>query len=327
MVKRKFQISFNVFLVGVFTLLFTPLALAVNKDFIVIGTGGVTGVYYPTGGAICSLLNKSKDQQLRCSAESTAGSEYNLTALRQGNLDFALVQSDVQYNAFNGKEQFADAGAFTSLRSVFSLHVEAMTFVAKPGSQATQFSELKNQRVSLGNFGSGQRITLELMLKEMGEDLSYFLTATNLRAAEMPTALCNNQVDAMSYVVGHPNSSIKEATTNCKGKILAVDDELITKLLENRPYYIKTVIAGNEYANNPHDVKTFGVVATFVTDAATDDEIVYKLVKSVFENFDAFKKRHPAFAHLSKTSMVTSGLTAPLHPGALSYYREAGLIN
>lgn len=297
------------------------------KEYLVLGTGGVTGVYYPTGGAICSLVNNTKQHQLRCSAETTAGSEFNLTALQQGTLDFALVQSDVHYNAYKGEEKFASQGPFTQLRSVFSLHVEAMTFVTKQSNPANKFSDLKNQSVSLGNLGSGQRLTLELMLKEMGEDLSFFSAISELRAADMPTALCNNKIDAMSYLVGHPNSSIKEATNNCKSKILNLDEELINKLLISRPYYIKTIIAGQEYANNPKDITSFGVLATFVTLDTMSENNVYQLVKSVFENFETFKKRHPAFTNLTKQSMVASGLTAPLHPGALKYYREAGLIN
>ncbi|MGR3518992.1 MAG: TAXI family TRAP transporter solute-binding subunit, partial [Roseovarius sp.] len=101
--------------------LMAPAAQA--EEFITIGTGGVTGVYYPTGGAICRLVNKGrKDHGIRCSVESTGGSIYNIKTIRAGELEFGVAQSDWQYHAYNGTSKFSDEGAFKGLRAVFSVH-------------------------------------------------------------------------------------------------------------------------------------------------------------------------------------------------------------
>lgn len=298
-----------------------------NQSFITIGTGGVTGVYYPTGGAICRLVNRDRSQHgIRCSVESTGGSAYNVNTIRAGELDFGVVQSDVQYNAFNGVAQFADAGAYTDLRAVFSLHPEAFTVVARADARAAEFDQLRGKRVNVGNPGSGQRATVEQLLEIRGQNMGVFSLAADLRAAEMSSALCDNRIDAMIYVVGHPSGAIKEATSSCDSRFVNVRGDYVDALLKKYPYYRRAVIPGGEYTGNPNDTHTFGVAATLVTTAKTPDEQVYQLVRAVFENFDTFTRLHPAFAGLTKEDMVGSGLSAPLHPGAERYYREAGLL-
>lgn len=301
--------------------------LAAEQSFITVGTGGVTGVYYPTGGAICRLVNRTRsDHGIRCSVESTGGSAYNVNTIRAGELDFGIAQSDVQYNAYRGEGQFENAGAYSDLRAVFSLHPEAFTVVARADAKATDFNDLQGKRVNVGNPGSGQRSTMEQLLETRGQDMSIFSLAADLRAAEMSSALCDNRIDAMVYVVGHPSGSIKEATSSCKSNLVNVRGDFVDQLLRKYPYYRRAVIKGGEYNGNPNDTHTFGVAATLVTTAKTSDEQVYQLVKAVFDNFDTFTRLHPAFADLKKEEMVSAGLSAPLHPGAAKYYREAGLI-
>lgn len=302
-------------------------ALAAEQSFITVGTGGVTGVYYPTGGAICRLVNRTrKEHGIRCSVESTGGSAYNVNTIRAGELDFGIAQSDVQYNAYRGEGQFNESGAYTDLRAVFSLHPEAFTVVARADAKATEFDDLQGKRVNVGNPGSGQRSTMEQLLDLRGQDMGVFSLAADLRAAEMSSALCDNRIDAMIYVVGHPSGSIKEATSSCDSNLVNVRGDYVDQLLRKYPYYRRAVIKGGEYNGNPKDTHTFGVAATLVTSAQTSDEQVYQLVKAVFDNFDTFTRLHPAFADLDKKDMVSAGLSAPLHPGALKYYREAGLL-
>lgn len=306
---------------------FSGTAVA-NQSFITIGTGGVTGVYYPTGGAICRLVNRGRSEHgIRCSVESTGGSAYNVNTIRAGELDFGVVQSDVQFNSFKGEGQFSDAGAYEDLRAVFSLHPEAFTVVARADANATEFDDLEGKRVNVGNPGSGQRSTVEQMQALRGQSMSIYSQASDLRAAEMSSALCDNRIDAMIYVVGHPSGAIKEATSSCDSRMVNVRGDFVEQLLEKYPYYRHATIPGGEYAGNPEDVETFGVAATLVTTVNTPDEQVYQLVKAVFDNFDTFTRLHPAFAGLSKEEMVSAGLSAPLHPGAERYYREAGLLD
>lgn len=300
---------------------------AVAEDFITIGTGGVTGVYYPTGGAICRLVNKGrKDHGIRCSVESTGGSVYNINTIREGELEFGVAQSDWQYHAYNGTSKFADAGKFEELRAVFSVHPEPFTVVARADAGISTFDDLKGKRVNIGNPGSGQRGTMEVLLDAKGWTTGDFALATELKAAEQSAALCDNQIDAMVYTVGHPSGSIQEATTACDSVLVTVDGSAVDGLINDNPFYRSATIPGGMYRGNDGDTTTFGVGATFVTSTAVSEEAVYTVVKSVMENIEDFRKLHPAFANLQPKDMATAGLSAPLHPGAAKYYKEAGLI-
>jgi TRAP transporter TAXI family solute receptor len=302
-------------------------ASAAEQQFITIGTGGVTGVYYPTGGAICRLVNKGrKDHGIRCSVESTGGSVYNINTIRAGELDMGVAQSDWQYHAYNGTSKFADAGPFEDLRAVFSVHPEPFTVVARADAGVASFDQLKGKRVNIGNPGSGQRGTMEVVMEALGWTADDFALASELKSAEQSKALCDNKIDAMVFTVGHPSGSIKEATTSCDSVLVTVTGEAIDKLVGDNDYYRHATIPGGMYRGNSSDVMTFGVGATFVSSTNTDAEVVYQVVKSVFENFEDFKKLHPAFAVLKKEEMVKDGLSAPLHDGAAKYYKEAGLM-
>ena len=303
-----------------------PASVTAN-NFITIGTGGVTGVYYPAGGSICRLVNKGRKQHgLRCSVESTAGSVYNINTIRAGDLDMGVAQSDWQYHAYNGTSKFKDAGAFKELRAVFSVHPEPFTVVARADSGIKNLEDLKGKRVNIGNPGSGQRGTMEVLMKALGWDKSTFSLASELKSAEQSKALCDNKIDAMVFTVGHPSGSIKEATTTCESVLVNITGPVVDKLVADHVYYRTAVIPGGMYRGNPEDTTTFGVGATFVSSTATSADTVYTVVKSVFENLDSFRKLHPAFANLKADEMVKDGLSAPLHDGAAKYYKEAGLI-
>jgi TRAP transporter TAXI family solute receptor len=302
-----------------------PAAMA--EEFITIGTGGVTGVYYPTGGAICRLVNKGrKDHGIRCSVESTGGSIYNIKTIRAGELEFGVAQSDWQYHAYNGTSRFEEDGAFEGLRAVFSVHPEPFTVVARADAGISTFDDLKGKRVNIGNPGSGQRGTMEVLMEAKGWTTDDFALATELKAAEQSAALCDNQIDAMVYTVGHPSGSIQEATTACDSVLVEVSGDAVEGLVNDNPYYRTATIPGGMYRGNDADTQTFGVGATFVSSDAVSEEAVYTVVKSVFENFDDFKGLHPAFANLDPKEMATAGLSAPLHAGAAKYYKEQGWI-
>jgi TRAP transporter TAXI family solute receptor len=298
---------------------------AAEQQFISIGTGGVTGVYYPTGGAICRLVNKNrKEHGIRCSVESTGGSVYNVNTIREGELDLGVAQSDVQYNSFNGASDFADQGPYEGLRAVFSVHPEPFTVVARADSGIKTFDDLKGKRVNIGNPGSGQRGTMGVVMEAKGWGLSDFALASELKAAEQSAALGDNKVDAIIYTVGHPNGSIQEATTTTEAGLISVDGPEIDALVEGNSYYAKATIPGGMYTGTDEDTHTFGVLATFVSSASVDDDTIYEVVKAVFENFDRFKGLHPAFANLKEEDMITKGISAPIHPGAERYYKERG---
>ncbi len=295
-----------------------------QQQFISIGTGGVTGVYYPTGGAICRLVNKNrKEHGIRCSAESTGGSIYNINTIRAGELEFGVAQSDWQYHAYNGTSKFADQGAFENLRAVFSVHPEPVTVIASDASGINTLTDAKGKRLNIGNPGSGTRGTWEVIEEALGWERSDLKLAAEMKSAETGQAVCDGKIDAYFWLVGHPSALTQESLATCDAHLVHVEGEAIDKLVADNPYYRTASIPAGMY-NNESDIQTFGVGATFVSSADVSDEVVYVVVKAVFENFDDFKKLHPAFSNLSEAEMISDSLSAPLHPGAEKYYKERG---
>jgi uncharacterized protein len=310
-------------------LFFGAAPVQADQTFVTIGTGGVTGVYYPTGGAIARLVNLDrKTHGIRASVESTGGSVYNLNTIRAGELDLGVVQSDWQFHAYHGTPgtPFEAPGANKDLRAVFSVHPEPFTVVARRDSGIKTFADLKGKRVNIGNPGSGQRGTMEVVMDALGWTMGDFRLASELKPAEQSAALCDNKIDAIIYTVGHPSGSIQEATTSCDSILVPVEGPAIDKLVAENDYYRHAVIPGGMYRGTDTDTVTFGVGATFVSSTAVPENVIYHVVKAVFENFDQFKKLHPAFEVLVKEEMTKDGLSAPLHDGAVKYYKEAGLM-
>jgi TRAP transporter TAXI family solute receptor len=304
-----------------------PIALSADK-YITIGTGGVTGVYYPAGGAICRLVNRGrKEHGIRCSVESTGGSVYNLNSLRAAEIEVAVAQSDWQYHSYMGTGPFKDAGPFKKLRSLFSLHSEPFTVIARADSSIKSFDDLAGKRVNLGNPGSGGRATMEALMNIKGWTKDSFKESYELKASEQSQALCDNKIDAMIYSAGHPNGAVQEVTTTCDAKIVPVQGPDIDKLVNMYPFYAYTVIPGGMYNGNDGDIKTFGVKATFVATEDVDEDVIYQVVKAIFDNFDNFKTLHPVFSTLDPKDLVKSGNTAPLHKGAEKYFKEKGWVS
>lgn len=303
-----------------------PVAVAQTK-FITVGTGGVTGVYYAAGGAICRLVNKDRAKHgIRCSVESTGGSVFNINTIKAGELDLGFAQSDVHFNAAKGLNQFKDAGAYGDLRAVFSVHPEPFTVVARKEAAAKSFADFKGKRFNVGNPGSGTRASAEEMLGAMGWKMGDFSLAAELKADEHGPALCDGKIDGFYYAVGHPSANIQDPTTSCGAQLVSLTGPAIDKLVADKPYYAKVTIPGGLYPNNPNPTSTYGVLATMVASSKAPADTVYQVVKSVFENFDEFKRLHPALANLKPENMVKDGLSAPLHEGAARYYREKGWV-
>ena len=312
----------------------TALALAAfgapasaQQKFVTIGTGGVTGVYYAAGGAICRLVNKDRAKHgIRCPVEATGGPVVTVKTIKPGELDLGFPQSDVQYNATKGLAQFKDGGAYGDLRSVFSVHPEPFTVVARKEANVKSFADFRGKRFNVGNPGSGTRASMEELLVALGWKMSDFSLASELKADEHGPALCDGKIDGFFYGVGHPSANIQDPTTSCGAQLVSITGPAVDKLIADRPYYAKATIAGNLYPNNPNPTVTYGVLATVVTSSKVPADSVYAVVKAVFDNFDEFKRLHPALAYLSPEGMVKDGNSAPLHEGAARYYREKGWL-
>ncbi|MEH6453565.1 MAG: TAXI family TRAP transporter solute-binding subunit [Psychromonas sp.] len=311
-------------IVGALALTTTIVSAAEEQKFVTIGTGGQTGVYYVVGQSICRLVNRGiQDHNIKCNAPSTAGSVGNINAIGTGEQDMGVAQSDWQYHAYNGTSAFEGKGN-PELRALFSVHAEPFTLVVRQDAGIESFDDLKNKRVNVGDAGSGTRGTMEVVMKAKNFTMKDFSLQSELKAAEMSAALCDNNLDAITYTVGHPSGAIKEAGVSCDSKIAPVTGPEVDKLIADFPFYGKAIIPGGMYKGTDNDVETFGVYATFVSSTKTDDETVYQVVKAVFDNFDRFKRLHPAFANLKEADMITNALSAPLHDGAVKYYKERG---
>lgn len=321
------KLSKKASLIASITLGFSLISGAYAADqFITFGTGGITGAYYPIGGAICKLINQErKTHGMRCTVESTGASVFNLNAIRAGDLDIGFAQSDSQYYALKGEDKFKNAGPDSELRALFALHAEPFTLVARTDSGVKIFADIKGKRVNLGDAGSGTRSTMELLMKQFGWTNKDFKIATDLKPAEMASAMCDNKIDVIAYVVGHPNAAIKEATTTCSSQIIPVTGPEVDKLSAQFPFYPKAIIKAGIYKGTDTDVQTFGPRATIVASTKLSEEAAYIIVKAVFDNFDDFKKMHPALENLTKEEMLT-GNTAPFHAGAIKYFKEKGLM-
>lgn len=326
MQRLKHSLS-SIALAGLMASSMSASVQAESKTHVSIGTGGQTGVYYVVGQSICKMVNRtSKEHGLRCSAPSTGGSIANLNSIRDGGQDMGVAQSDWQYHAYNGTSKFESKGANKSLRAVFSVHAEPFTVIAREDSGISHFNDLEGKRVNIGNPGSGQRGTMEVLMDLKDWDKSSFKLTAELKSSEHSQALCDNKIDAFVHTAGHPVANIKEAASSCDVKVIPVTGNYIDKLVNDNDYYSYAQIPGGMYEGTDEDINTFGVGATFVSSDKVPADTIYYLVKAVFENFDRFTRLHPAFANLKPEEMITNGLSAPLHDGAVRYYKERGWL-
>ena len=304
----------------------SPMHAGVKRD-VSIATGGVTGAYFPAGTAICRMVKLEREKHgFRCSAKRTSGAVANIRGLRNGKFDFALVPSDLRYQASRGEGVFEEPGPFEGLRAVFSLHAELFTVIVHADSGIKTFDNLQNKRVNLGPPGSDQRRIMEHVIDAKDWNLDSSFQRTELSSAEQIGALCDKKVDAISYFVGHPSGTLRGLAKYCPVKIIGVSEKDIEKLILKKSYYSRGTIPGKMYANNPDDVITFGVRATLVTTEGTSPQAVYAVVSSVFDNLDRFRRSHPIFKRLNLEEMAGKLDTKLLHEGASRYYRELGLL-
>jgi TRAP transporter TAXI family solute receptor len=313
--------------IGSFVALSLTMPLFASQ-FVTIGTGGVTGVYYPTGGAICRMANKDrKETGIRCSVESTGGSVYNVNTINSGELDFGIAQSDVVYQAYNGEGKFKGK-AIKNLRTIMTIHAEPLTFIVAKKSGIKSLSDMKGKRINIGNAGSGQRNTVEMLFENSDLSKSMLKAAQELKASETSRALKDDKIDGYFYVVGHPNSNIKEAANATKIDIINITADnfkSFDKIMKKYPYYGIGVIPDGTYRGVKGDRKTFGVKATLVTSAKTSDKAVTAILDAIYKNFEKFTQLHPAYKGLTKEATL-QGLGAPLHKAAKAYFEKNGLL-
>jgi TRAP transporter solute receptor, TAXI family len=330
LLNRAYRAAIAVAILAMCSAPVTCLAAAapdLTPQLISVDTGTKNGVYYLVGGEICELVNAGRfEHGLRCLTNASDGSLANLRTVRRGGVELALAQSDLQYQAYRGSGVFKEAGRDANLRSVFSLYTEPFTVLARRDAGIGSFDDLKGKRVNVGSPGSGQRGTLESVLTALGWTMEDFTVASELGPEASAKAVCDGDVDAAIFTVGHPDQSISDAIKACGAILVPLGNDLVDRVLAAYPYYQRVTIGGGTYASNLDEINTFGVVATLVTSAQVSADVIAQVVRSVFENFDAFRATHPALKELDRGRMTHVGLAAPLHAGAVRYYREAGLL-
>ncbi|TYC58688.1 TAXI family TRAP transporter solute-binding subunit [Rhodobacterales bacterium] len=301
-------------------------ANAADQTFITIGTAGVTGVYYPAGSAACQILNENRKLHgVRCSAETTLGSIENLAKLKSGDFEFAFVQSDWQHHAFTGSSVFEGEGPDAKLRSVLALHAEVATIVVREGSDFRALDDLKGARVNIGSSGSGADASWQVLTSELGWTDDDNAHVEDLNPSELADALCTDRIDAYFMLIGHPAGLIDETLEKCDIRILGFEEDQLEDVFGKSPFYTKAEIPAGLYGLS-EPVASYGVVATLVTSEDVPQEIVYTLVQAVYDHFDSFKSLHPALSALEADDLVGDRMAAPLHPGALKFFSEKGLL-
>ena len=295
-------------------------------EFITIGTGGVTGTYYPTGGAICQMVNKNKKTtNIRCSVESTGGSVYNVNTIKAGELDFGISQSDTAYQAYKGEGKFEGAAAVPELRSAIAIYPVLLALVVSQESGIKTINDLKGKKINMDSPGSGTRMTAEMVFDAFGLKTSDLALANELKSSEGPTMLQDNHIDGYFFMVGHPTANIKDAANSVDISIVPIEGTGIDAMIKKYPYFAKGTISGSFYKGVPNDVPSIGVKAVLITSTKVKDEVVYQVVKTILDNFEKFKELHPAYKTITKESLL-EGLSVPQHPGAIKAFKEAGLL-
>lgn len=315
------------FLLAPGLVLAAALSLPVQAEsrIVSLGTGGVTGLYYPTGGALCRLMNRMRNEHgIRCAVRSTPGSVSNLQRVLLGELDMGIAEAGQLYNAVQGRGKFPEPSK--NLRTLISLYPEYISVLTRTDSGIRDFSDLRSKRINIGEEGSSQRITLGMLMSERGWALSGFGEVHELEPSGQADALCENRIDATLYVVGHPSGAIKEALRDCDSALISLSAHDVEALIQRNPHYRPQVLSGEFYGEAQVDVETAAVNATLFALDDLPDAVAYALVKSLVSQFEYFQRMHPAFRQLELKDMVHAPLAAPLHPGAEKYFREVGLL-
>ncbi len=298
---------------------------------VLVGASSSAAVHFDVARAVCRQIEVAKDT-VTCEAQAIEGGDAAepiaiLSGVRTGLIEIGIVPADWQYHAYNGTGPFEFMDVkFDNIRSLFSLHSETFTLIARRDSGIDKLDDLAGKRVSIGNPGTNRRAIMDMVMAAKGWTEDSFQLTEELTELEQSLALCHGRVQAIVLSVAHPDASLAKTLELCDAKPVEVTGAEIDKLIADSGYLVATEIPGGRYANIGDATKTFGVVLTAVASEDLADDDAYSFVKAVFDNLDNFKKLHPALRNLVPDRMVTDGLSAPLHPGALRYFKERGMM-
>ena len=286
-----------------------------------VATGGTAGVYFPLGGAFANIVSENVDG-VTANAESTGASVVNVNLLNNAEVDFALIQNDVAYYAFNGVEMFSDQAPLANLRGFASLYPEVIQIVVNANAGIDSVDDLRGTRVAVGAPGSGTEANARQILAAHG--IGYDdIRADFLSFAEAADALRDGNVDAAFVTAGTPTAAVTDVSTTHNVKILSIADDVAASIMTDFPFYDQVTIPAGTYRNQDSDVNTVAVLAMMFVRAGLSDDMVYNVAKALFENLDAFSAAHARGGNLTLET-ATNGMPLDIHPGAARYYAEMG---
>ncbi|MBA2082812.1 TAXI family TRAP transporter solute-binding subunit [Aeromonas veronii] len=289
--------------------------LPFGSQALTIGTGPLNGVYYPTGGAICRVLNAGHALHGdSCTVQSTRGSMANLKALDKGDVQLALVQSDVLHHALHGTGPFSGQGANNELRSLFRLYQESLTLLATPNSGITTLADIEGKRVYPGNKGAGEQITSQALMAAMGWQPGQFAAYQLKSDSEPLEGLCDGSLDAAFVVAGHPSLAVGDLISRCKVRLIPIEGEQIDRLLKQHPYYQRSRIAANLYPGQTTAINNIGMSAELVALASLPDPIVRTVRDTLLARVKQFSRLHPALSKVTPEQLQAQ-TELPLHAG------------
>lgn len=301
-------------------------ALAQQRVFFGIATGGTGGTYYPLGGMLAQLISNKvtvDGKKMAATAEAAGASVGNAQLLGKREIESAFVAADILDAAYNGKSQF-DKAALKNLRALGALYPETVQLVVRADSGINSVRDLKGKSISSGSPGSGQYQLVTDLLKAYGltrndvkEDLSSFAQAMD--------KIKDGNLHATLITAGVPVAAITDFAQSHALKVLPLAGPELAQLLKEQPYYTRVQLPANTYKGQTAAVDTLAVMAVWATHEAVPENVAYEVTKSLYENVAIMGQVHVQGKNITLNNATAVG-TAPLHPGAVRYYREKGVL-
>lgn len=299
---------------------------APEKQFVTVVTGSTGGTYYPVGTIFSTLWNeKLGDQGVVASVQSSGGSVENLNMLKNGEAQMGIAMANLTLFAYEGSGKF-EGNQFEDVRFVTALWPDVTQFVVTENSGINTVSDLKGKSFNVGGAGSGTEYSSKVILDAVAGISFDDITAEHLGYFEASSAMQNAQIDGMNAEGGIPLSAVSEvAASKTAVKLLEFTDAEYEKIKNVAPYYGQFTVPANLYAGIDKDIQTVGIKSTLITSATMDEEVVYNLVKEIYENHDAIKGDHKALEVVTIEEALNGLPPVPLHQGAIKYYEEKGI--
>jgi TRAP transporter TAXI family solute receptor len=293
-----------------------------SSDIITIATGSTSGLYYPSGGAICRIFNLSSNGETKCIVESTPGSEYNLNAVEGGLNNFAFVQADEFFSYLQMKQK---DGKESGVQIVFPLYTETFVMIASKDSGINTIEDIKGKRINIGVDGSGVRNFTSSIIKHLGTKSTDFKSIFTENQSSIEHFICNNIIDASLVVSGQPNSMIKNLIENCGAKIITFSQDFIKSIMQQNSFYTVSEIPGGMYFGYNQNIQTVGTKALLITSKYTNDEQIYNMVGYIIQNFGSFKQYSPVTERMTVEALNATLPHFPVHPSVIKAFRENGI--